>query len=396
MFVVVALAVMQWKPRRTESTMLRENFTESFTSALRYARHSQRMKVILFRNFLFSLVISIVPALLPVIVLKEMQLSASLLGIVFTCVGIGSLAGAVFGLPYLRQRVSPNAITSISMVILILVLFAMAFTRQVPALIVCAILAGMAWTLSGSEIWVAGQHVMPGWVRGRMNSFHIMLGQGGLAIGALVWGSGVQNAGPELTFGGAAVLAMAVLAVGHRFSINFAARARVEAAPLNPLHDFPAMPRDDDGPLTVTVEYSIADENRQQFYELMQDIQAAHRRNGAFHCRVDECLERPGIFRLEFMVSTWAEHIRQGMRTTEDEKKAMDAAWDLNNGDSEPVVRHYLATQRSVRLPGYGFSGRTFDDNSNWLSSGLQPFLYSPEGVSMHSGPDKELRRRLR
>ncbi len=84
-------------------------------------------------------------------------------------------------------------------------------------------------------------------------------------------------------------------------------------------------------------------------------------------------------------------------------KTAMDAAWDLHTGDSEPVVRHYLATQRFVRLPGYGFSGRTFDDNSNWLSSGLQPYLYSPKGVSMQirresgsqgdSSPNEELRR---
>ena len=284
MFLVVAFAVMQWKPRQTESTMLRENFTESFISSLRYARHSQHMKVILFRNLLFSLVISIVPALLPVIALKEMHLSASQLGLVFTCVGVGSLAGAVFALPYLRARTSPNAITSISMAILVVVLLAMSLTRQVPALMACATLAGVAWALAGSELWVAGQRVMPGWVRGRMNSFQIMLAQGGFAIGALIWGSGVANAGLSLTFAAAAVFALTVLALGLRFSINFASEARVEATPINPVHDFSALPQDDDGPVTVTVEYSIADENRQRFRILMQDVQAAHRRNGAFHC----------------------------------------------------------------------------------------------------------------
>src|SRR4029077_9208315 len=56
-FLVVALAVLQWKPRDMQSTGLRENFTESFISSLRYARNSQRMRIILFRNLLFSLVI---------------------------------------------------------------------------------------------------------------------------------------------------------------------------------------------------------------------------------------------------------------------------------------------------------------------------------------------------
>jgi predicted MFS family arabinose efflux permease len=295
MFPVVALAVLQWKPRQLESTTLRENFTESFISSLRYARHSQRMKIILFRNLLFSIVISIVPALLPVIALKEMRLSASQLGLVFTCVGVGSLAGAVFALPYLRERTSPNAITSISMSIMVVVLLGLSFLHQLPALMICAALAGVAWALAGSELWVAGQRVMPGWVRGRMNSFQIMLGQGGIAIGALVWGTGVTHAGVSLTFAAASALALAVLAIGFRFSINFASEAAVDAAPLNPLHDFPASPHEEDGPVTVTIEYLIGSEDREQFRTLMQEVQAVVRRNGAFHCRLDESSSSPAF-----------------------------------------------------------------------------------------------------
>ena len=156
--------------------------------------------------------------------------------------GVGSLAGAVFALPYLRQRISPNAITSIAMAIMAVVLLAMAFIRQVPALMVCATLAGVAWALAGSEIWVAGQRVMPGWVRGRMNAFLIMLGQGSMAVGALLWGTGVAHAGLDLTFAAAAAIALAGLALGHRFSINFATEASVEAAPLDHLHDLPVVP----------------------------------------------------------------------------------------------------------------------------------------------------------
>jgi predicted MFS family arabinose efflux permease len=157
------------------------------------------MHTILFRNLIFSLVISVVPALLPVIALKELHLSASQLGLVFTCVGVGSLAGATIALPFLRQRVSPNAITSIAMTIMTLVLFAIVFLRQMPALMVCSALAGVAWALAGSEIWLAGQRVMPEWVRGRMNAFQIMLGQGGIALGALLLGTGVSHAGLNLT-----------------------------------------------------------------------------------------------------------------------------------------------------------------------------------------------------
>ena len=79
------------------------------------------MKTILFRNVLFSVVISVIPALLPVIALKELNSSAAQLGLIFACVGVGSLGGAVFALPYLRQRISPNAIISIAMAMLVVV-----------------------------------------------------------------------------------------------------------------------------------------------------------------------------------------------------------------------------------------------------------------------------------
>ena len=363
-FLVVALVILQWRPRETPSTRLRENFTESFISSLRYARNSKRMKTILFRNVLFSVVISVIPALLPVIALKELSSSAAQLGLIFACVGVGSLAGAVFALPYLRQRISPNAIISIAMAIMVIALLSMAMIRQVPALMASATLAGVAWALAGSELWVAGQRVMPGWVRGRMNSFQIMLGQGSMALGAVIWGTGAASAGLDLTFAGAAGITLAALALGHRFSINFATEARVDAAPLNHLHYLPVVPDDDDGPVTITIEYAIPSDDREKFRILMQEVQATFRRNGAFQCRLDESLDRRGLFRLEYMVSTWAEHLRQNMRMTVDETRVFKKAWNLHAGDSEPIVRHFLSTQKVIHLPGFGFSGRTFTNTS--------------------------------
>jgi MFS family permease len=363
-FLLVALVVRQCEPRQTPTTRLPENFTESFISSLRYARNSQRMKIILLRNVLFSLVISVIPALLPVIALKICACSASQLGLIFACVGVGSLAGAVFLLPYLRQRVSANAITSISMTIMVAVVFAMALIRQVPALMVSTTLAGVAWALAGSELWVAGQRVMPGWVRGRMNAFLIMLGQGTMALGAVFWATGVANIGLDLTFAAAGVIALVILAIGHRYSIDFAAEAQVEEAPLDHAHDLAVVPDHDDGPIAITIEYLIASEDRDEFRILMQEVQAICRRNGAFQCRIDESLDQPCLFRLEYHLSTWAEHLRQSMRMTIDETKVFRKVSNLHAGDSEPIVRHFRSTQKVMHLPGFGFSGRTFMNTS--------------------------------
>ncbi len=363
-FVVVAFVVLQWKPKQTLSSRLRENFTESFISSLRYARNSQRMKVILFRNVLFSVVISVIPALLPVVALREANSSAAQLGLIFTCVGIGSLVGAVIVLPFLRARITPNAIISTAMVIMVAVLTTMVFVRQVLPLMGLAIFAGVAWALAGSEIWVAGQRVMPGWVRGRMNSFQIMIGQGSMALAAVAWGAGASHLNLDLTFAAAAATALVSLILGRRFSINFAAEAVVDAAPISHQHDFPVTPDDDDGPVTVTIDYNILNDDREQFRVLMQEVQATCRRNGAFQCRLDESLEQPGTFRLEYIVSTWAEHLRQNMRMTIDETEVFQKVWELHVGETEPMIRHFLSTERFMHLEGFGFSGRTFMNTS--------------------------------
>jgi hypothetical protein len=97
----------------------------------------------------------------------------------------------------------------------------------------------------------------------------------------------------------------------------------------------------------------------------MEEVQAICRRNGAFHCRLDECLEDPGTFRLEYMVASWAEHLRQNLRRTVEDSQLYDAVWELNVGDAEPRVRHYLAAKRAVQLHGYGLSGRTFSNKEH-------------------------------
>jgi MFS family permease len=363
-FVLVALVISQWKPREAQAKRLRENFTESFMSSLRYARHSQRMKVILFRNVLFSGVISAIPALLPIIALRACACSASQLGLIFACVGVGSLGGAMFVLPSLRKRFSANTIVSISVAILLLVYLSMAIVRTVPALMVSTVFAGIAWSLAGAELWVAGQRIMPSWVRGRMNAFLIMLGQGGMALGAILWATGVANVGLDWTFAGASLLALVVLGLGLRFSINFAVEAHVDEAPLEYDHKLEILPNHDEGPITITIDYLIANDDREQFRVLMQEVQAAFRRNGAFQSRVDESLDQSGLFRFEYQVSTWAEHLRQRMRMTVDETEAYRKACDLHCGESEPVVRHFRSTQKVMHLPGFGFSGRTFVNTS--------------------------------
>ena len=50
-------------------------------------------------------------------------------------------------------------------------------------------IAGVGWTMSASELWVAAQRVMPSWARGRKKATVSMVLPGVMALGGVIWGS---------------------------------------------------------------------------------------------------------------------------------------------------------------------------------------------------------------
>jgi MFS family permease len=220
-FLAVCLVILQWRPAQPPVKQAEQGFMKAFVESVRYAARSYQIKIILFRNLLFSLAIAAVPALLPVIIYTELKGSAAQLGLTFTCVAAGSLVGAVFVLPVLRERLSPNAITLVAMAIMPVVLTAMAFLRTSSTMLAYSAAAGVAWALAGSELWLAGQRAVSGSIRGRMNSFLIMAGQAGIALGSIVLGVAALHAGLGWTLTVAAVVALLGFGLGCRFSINF-------------------------------------------------------------------------------------------------------------------------------------------------------------------------------
>jgi MFS family permease len=323
-----------------------ENFLESFASAARYIRYTPGMQVILTRDVLFGLFIAVVPALIPVVAFQHLRLQASQLGLVFTSMGIGSLVGAIVVLPYARAKTTPNALTILASIILVAVFILLAFVPNLWLFLPVAALAGISWTVSASELWIASQRAMPGWARGRMNAVNIMASQGGVALGGILWGWSATSFGLGRTLMGGAILLTASLLLAIPLSINFAQSLNFDPAPLDAAHDFPFVPKATDGPITVTVESIIRPEDREEYLSLTQQVRLIFLRNGASLYRVDENLEKPGTFRTEMVVASWAEHMRQHARTTKAEKEIAERAWALHAGEGEPLVRHYIGANR--------------------------------------------------
>ena len=221
-FLLVVVATRQWKHPTLPAKLPSQSFFESFATIIRYVRNAPGFQAVLARNSLFALFISVIPALMPVVGLKVLHLSSSSLGLLFTSMGAGSVVGAVFVIPLLRARLSPDRLTLSANLLLVLVYVLMALVRQTELFFAVAALAGVGWTIAASELWVAAQRAMPGWARGRLNATVIMISQGAMALGGVIWGSAGAIAGTSCTLLGAAVLLLTSLFLARRLSINFA------------------------------------------------------------------------------------------------------------------------------------------------------------------------------
>ena len=220
-FLLVVLAARQWKQPTVVAKPPPERFLESFETVVRYVRCAPGLQVVFARNFLFALFISAIPALIPVVGLKVLQLSSSYFGVLLISMGSGSVLGAVFIFPWLRARFSPDSLTLSANLLIVTAYVLMALVRRTEAFFIVAAFAGMGWTLSASELWVAAQRAMPSWARGRMNATVMMISQGAMVLGGVIWGSAAAIAGAPYALFAAAVLFLLSLLLASRLSINF-------------------------------------------------------------------------------------------------------------------------------------------------------------------------------
>jgi MFS family permease len=355
-FILMFLAVLQWKRPKAQSNLPLENFFESLTTAIRYVRYSPGIKILLARHALFSFFISIIPSLMPVVGLTELHLQASNLGYLFTSQAVGSVISGAVIIPWARARYSPQRITTFANVVLLLTSCLMVLVHRPFVFLVVAALGGMGWTLSASELWVASQRAMPDWARGRMNATMVMVSQAATALGGVIWGLAAHHAGVVPAFLGAAAFGLLIMIVvrvvpGLQISIDFTKTASFESAPVSLLSqslDPTRLPAPEDGPVSITAEFNVDPTRRNECIELMRDTRLIFLRNGARRWHLYEDLKHPNKFRMEIVVASWKQHLLHSERMTKNEKDILLKLRGLRIDPNPPEEWISLSVEKEV------------------------------------------------
>ena len=101
----------------------------------------------------------------------------------------------------------------------------------------------------------------------------------------------------------------------------------------------------DQGPVLVTVEYRVDPQNVNTFLLAMQPYGRVRRRDGASRWGIFHDVERADVYLESFVVTSWAEHLRQHERLTRADAEAEERVQRYVRG--EPIVRHLIHAQPS-------------------------------------------------
>jgi MFS family permease len=340
-FFGVILVVARWKRPVRKRTAPPETFVGATVAAIRYVRHSPAILNVLFRTGIVMFFSSALFALLPTLS-RSVNRTAIGYGMLLGCFGAGAIIGALVMQPA-RAKWSTDTIVSSGVVILGLVIVAMSGLHSLSTLAPVMLIGGAAWVVFISLINALVQNQAPDWVRARVLAIFILVYQGSYALGTAAWGAVAQRAGVRT--------ALVYAGIGTITTTVFALFARLpdSTADLSPWNHWrmPVVTEEvgadlKQGPVLVTIEYSVIPKRTAEFVEAMHEFGRTRRRDGAYRWGVFRDTEVDDRYLEIFLVNSWAEHLRQHERQTQADRELEQRLYSYVAG--EPAVHHLIYT----------------------------------------------------
>lgn len=347
-FLGIILVLMRWKRPPAPVGAHSERMLGAMVTALRFTRHSAVIQAVLVRNGLFAFFAIAPVALLPLIV-KGKNLAAADFGLFMSAYGIGGILTAIGLLPKLRAKFSTDQILSGSTLGFGLVALALGFLDQKLMITAVLFVLGSAWITCMSTLAVAAQSAFPSWVRARSSAIHLIVTQGSLAFGAFVWGQVTVHSDPGFALLVASCGLLLTLLLAKLLAVNSAMKLDLTPSAHWTEHHLAVEPGDDDGPVVIAVQYTVAPDQFGKFSEAIARLRVIRLRDGAYFWALTEDLENPDSFYETFHVGSWGEHLRQHQRATEDDRKVEEAVLACHKGGEPKITHHLMKNVRRVR-----------------------------------------------
>jgi MFS family permease len=340
-FIGVIWVIARWKRPVPKRTAPPETLVGGAIAGIRYVRYSPVIRGLMLRSGFVIFFTTALTALLPLIA-RNVKNSPVTYGILLGCFGLGAVLGAVL-MQRARARWPAATVASAGIAIYGLATLAASTLRVLPGLCAAMFMAGAAWIMFISLVNVLILNNTPDWVRARVLSVSTLVIQGAVAAGGASWGIVAARFGirTALLAAGAGTVATTVTVLFLRLP-----HATVDLTAWN---HWPVPELDSDifpdgyesGPALVTVEYEVDPGNIEGFMNAVRRFGRLRRRDGAKRWGIFRDLENPERYLETFIVSSWAEHLRQHERMTQADRELEESVQRYIRGS--PTVRHLVS-----------------------------------------------------
>ncbi len=346
-YIGLLVVLSKWKPATQPNPLPPELLASAMGAGLKYVMMSPPIGVVILRGAAFGVAGIAVQALLPVVARDLVQGGPLAFGLLLGGFGIGAVGGAFLG-GELRQRSVPAE------VIIRLAFCGSAFSAAVigtspfASLSFAAMLVGGgSWVLALSGFNASVQLSAPRWVVGRALALYQMATFGGMAFGSWMWGYVADHLGVGSALLGSAIALMGGAALGWRFRVPDTADMNLDPRGWDePLISLDIRPRS--GPIVVTIEYVIRQDDVIAFLNAMASRRRVRIRDGARNWTLLRDLSSPSIWIERYETPTWQEYIRHNKRLTQADIAISQTLRTLHQGAEPPRVRRLIERQTTI------------------------------------------------
>ena len=332
-----------------QSSLPPENIIRAIRAQIRYIRYSQASHVLIVRAGLFTLCSSALLSLLPILAKHDLGLDSTGFGLLLGSFGLGAIIGGIVILPKLRSKISVESLIIGSIGLLAIVIFAMGYIRDFTILCVIMGIGGVAYITIISKFYTIGIKSAPRWIGARVLAIYLLILNGGLAVGSVIWGSMANTLGIQIT------LSVASLALG----VTILAKKRYNTTLLDDLDFTPSGdhwslppelsidPPQSDNQVLITIDYKIDPKLSNEFEKSVRELGRILKSEGMANWELFQDTKDIGHYIEIRIADTWTDHMRQHERVTKNVQIMEDKILALLKDGPKPIVSHYIGKSTS-------------------------------------------------
>ena len=257
---------------------------------------------------------------------------------------MGAIIGGIVILPKLRPNISVESLITGSIGLLAIVIFATGYIRDFAILCIFMGLGGVAYITILSKFYTIGMKSAPKWIGARVLAVYLLVLNGGLAVGSVIWGIIANSFGIPVTLSIASLALGATIIAKKRYSTTL-----LDDLDFTPASDHWSLPTElsvdppqNDNQALITIDYKIDPKLSDEFEQSVRELGRILKSEGMAYWELYQDTTDIGHYIEIRIADTWTDHMRQHERVTKNVQVMEDKIRALLKDGPQPIVSHYV------------------------------------------------------